>query len=95
MDITHAISISSLLKIYVYDKSTMEQPLNSSLPSVQLQTSLVEIRDSLNNLINSFGKGNPEEKKKDDHEKPTRRLTAAELGKDLLLLYLLQWTNWS
>jgi hypothetical protein len=71
-----------LLKITIYDKSTVKH-------QTQLQVSLVEIRDSLNELIKSFGVENKKEggqviEKSTEVEevKKTRRLTPAELGRN-------------
>lgn len=55
--------------------------------SSSLQVSLIEIRDSLNELIHSFKE--PELIKateKNEDSKPTRRLTPSELGKYQLLI---------
>lgn len=73
IDISHAISISSLLKITVYDKVSIVQP--SSL----VQDSLIEIRDNLNLLIHSF-KESTKKAEKNEASKSTRQLTPSQLG---------------
>lgn len=83
IDISHAISISSLLKITVYDKVSIVQP--SSL----VQDSLIEIRDNLNLLIHSFKESTKKVEKK-EASKPTRQLTPSQLGTtvyDFLLIF--------
>ncbi|KAI8366595.1 hypothetical protein BD560DRAFT_152427 [Blakeslea trispora] len=80
-DITHAISISNLLKVTVYTKSSIQcQP--------QLFTSLIEMRDSLNELIKSLEVKEPlatdnkmNVSGQPQTNKSTRTLTPDELAK--------------
>lgn len=73
----------------VYDKSLIAKQHNQ--PSSQLQASLIEIRDNLNNLIESLGKVDINDKEstakaaaaiaeKEESKQATHRLTPAELG---------------
>jgi hypothetical protein len=91
IDITHAISISSLLKVTVYDKSTINQ--QNKQPSSQLQASWIEMRDTLNNLIKSFKTADEDKEikasatstsEKAENNKAIRRLTPAELGTEAI-----------
>ncbi|KAG2203146.1 hypothetical protein INT47_004953 [Mucor saturninus] len=78
IDISHAISISSLLKITVFDKAGTSQSSSS------LQVSLIEIRDSLNELIQSSKEPEPSKvAEKSEESKITRRLTPSELAEFL------------
>ncbi|CAO3620087.1 unnamed protein product [Mucor hiemalis] len=90
IDITHAISISSLLKVTIYDKSVDKltaQAVQSTTNNTELQGSLLELRDKLNALIESFEKTsiNDSSVATNDsvHNKATRRLTPAELAEFL------------
>lgn len=85
IDITHAISISNLLKVTVYDKSipSQEQQLQKQHPTTASAdiASLIDIRDKLNQLIQSLSSEKKEEKEpKEEHGKKIHRLTPAELG---------------
>ncbi|KAI8083496.1 hypothetical protein BDF21DRAFT_416058 [Thamnidium elegans] len=86
-DITHAASISNLLKITVYD-NTPSPPVTASSQSVdQIQTTLTLLRDQISDLIKSLKiiEDTKQEKQiidtnKQESSKPTRKLTSAELG---------------
>ena len=79
-DITHAISISNLLRVTVYTESSIQcQP--------QAFASLIEMRDTLNELIKSLEVKEAQSNSVDNAaaslektNKPTRTLTPAELG---------------
>jgi hypothetical protein len=79
IDIDHAISISNLVKVTIFDKTS-----NQHMP--QLQLSLIEIRDSLNELIKTFNVKKEETIIVEETNglveemKQTRKLTPAELG---------------
>lgn len=90
IDITHAISISSLLKVTVYDKSVEDKLTKAAAqftPNAEIRTSLVELRDKLNALIESFQKSDAHESaavaKENANNKAARRLTPAELAEFL------------
>ncbi|CAO3630603.1 unnamed protein product [Mucor fragilis] len=83
VDITHAISISNLLKVTVYDKSNQpkHQPQPQRPTSSAEISSLMEIRDKLDQLIKSLAMENKEgEKAKEEPGKKMHRLTPAELA---------------
>ncbi|KAL9542010.1 hypothetical protein MBANPS3_008826 [Mucor bainieri] len=79
IDITHAISISNLLKVTVYDKSN-QRPKQHPASSTEV-ASLIEIRDRLDQLIQSLTLEKKEgEEPKEEQSKKMHRLTPAELA---------------
>lgn len=72
----------------MYDKSVEDKLTKTaaqSTPNAKIQSSLVELRDKLNALIESFQRADVNEStavaKENANNKATRRLTPAELGK--------------
>ncbi|KAI8988788.1 hypothetical protein BDB01DRAFT_568367 [Pilobolus umbonatus] len=84
VDITHAISISNLLKITLFDKKNeVKEPVGGN---VQL-SSLIEIRDRLNSIIDSLNKQEEKSSTKTNERKQeeqvVRKLTPSELAEFL------------
>ncbi|KAI9268419.1 hypothetical protein EDC94DRAFT_581954 [Helicostylum pulchrum] len=89
-DITHAVSISNLLKITVYENTPSSSVTASSQSVDQIQTTLTLLRDQINDLIKSLKtvEDTKQEKQitdtnKQESSKPTRKLTSAELAQFL------------
>lgn len=84
IDITHAISISNLLKVTIYDKSSQATQQQQRQNAIEIST-LMEIRDKLNQLIQSLDiQDKDEEEAKKEQTKKIHRLTPAELGNTTL-----------
>jgi len=81
IDITHAISISNLLKVTIYDKSSQATQQQQQRQNATEISTLMEIRDKLNQLIQSLDvQDKDEEEAKEEQTKKIHRLTPAELG---------------
>ncbi|GAN04655.1 hypothetical protein MAM1_0070d04116 [Mucor ambiguus] len=85
IDITHAISISNLLKVTVYDKSNQpkqqQQQQHQQRPTSSAEiSSLIEIREKLDHLIRSLTIEKKGEEPKEEQGKKIHRLTPAELA---------------
>ncbi|GAA5799444.1 hypothetical protein HPULCUR_004859 [Helicostylum pulchrum] len=100
-DITHAVSISNLLKITVYENTPSSSVTASSQSVDQIQTTLTLLRDQINDLIKSLKtvEDTKQEKQitdtnKQESSKPTRKLTSAELG-NFFKGKTLQYTHFS
>ncbi|KAI8890024.1 hypothetical protein K501DRAFT_328800 [Backusella circina FSU 941] len=80
IDISHAISLSNVLKISVYDHQDANNPPHLAVNgSAEIQTTLIKMRDTINSLIDSLSIAEGSALEKKENTPLIRKLTPSEM----------------